>query len=244
MDQLSQIRVAVQDDLNVGAESSLYTPTIIDRAVNRAYRKIAAMFKWDETQDALKTSTLISHEYYDYPQNWRPDSIWKITIDGEDFGEPLTFKDYEFEKDNNLPSGFTKIWANYGKRFFVYPVPTTNGDKNISVWGYKFVDLLSLDGDITIFSYSMPEVNEAIVLEAGAILKNRGDIAQAKRAGAVTGSDLLSQEARSIVITAWTKISQEKAKLVRTTPQFDVPDFYGGSGRNRQGVSKIIGNFR
>lgn len=241
MDQLSELRTAVQSDLTVGDESSLITPATIDLAINRAYRKIGAMFKWEETKDALKTSALANNEYYTYPRNWRPMSIWKLTLDGQDFGDPLTFKDYNYEKENNLPSGFVRMWSNYGKKYFIYPVPTANGDKNIAIFGYKFVDLLSLDGDITIFSYTMPEVNEAIVLEAGEILKNKTEVRQAQRSASVIGMELLSQPAKSIVITAWTKISQEQTKLQRTTPQFNVPDFFGPARTGRKDSN--IGNF-
>lgn len=243
MDKLSQMRSAVQSDLTVGAESSFFDPTTIDLDINRAYRKIGAMFKWEETKDAKKTNAIINQEYYDYPQNWRPMSIFKLTVDDVDFGEPITFKDYQYEKENSLPSGFTRVWSNFGKKYFIYPIPTVTGDHNISIFGYKFVDLLDNDNDITIFSYSMPEVNEAIVLEASAILKNKGEIAQAKRVGIAIGSDLLSQEARSIVITAWSKISQENQRQQRTTPQFDVPDFFSSGISNSNTSRNNIGNF-
>lgn len=243
MDQLSELRTAVQSDLTVGSESSLFPTATIDLAINRAYRKIGAMYKWHETRDALKTSAMSGSEYYDYPTNWQPNSVWKLTLDGIDYGDPLVFKDYQFEKENDLPSGMEKMWTNYGKRFFIYPVPTANGDKNISVWGYKFVDLLVLDGDITIFSYSMPDINEAIVMEAVAILKQKGDIQQSARAGVVAGASLMSQEARAIVVTRTIQISLEDSKSVRTTPQFYVPNFFASGVQNRQDVRNIIGNF-
>lgn len=239
----SDLISAVQSDLTVGSESSLYDATTIKLALNRAYTKIGAMFKWNETKDALKTSSIATHEYYNYPPNWRPDSIWKLTVDGSDYGDPLTFGDYQYEKANTLPSGLSKLWANYERRYFIYPTPTSDGDKNISVWGYKFVDMLTLNTDLTIFSYSNPEINEAIVLEAGAILKNKGEIQQSQRAGIVTGSNLLSQEARSIVVTTWTKISQEQAKMIRTTPMFAVPDMFASNSAVRRNIRSTIGNF-
>ncbi len=243
MDQLSELRTAVQSDLTVGGESSLFPPATIDLSINRAYRKIGAMFRWEETKDALKTSALANHEYYDYPINWRPNSIWKLTVDGVDYGNPLTFKDYQYEKENNDPSRLEKKWASYGKRYFVDPTPTADGDKNISIFGYKFVDTLTLDGDITIFSYSMPEINEAIVLEAGEILKNKGEVKQSARGGNVIGMDLISSQAKSIVIQTWTKISQEASNLVRTTPQFDVPDFFASGAQRRDDIRNRTGNF-
>ena len=241
MDQLSELRAAVQSDLTLGDESSFIDAPVVDLAINRAYRKIGAMFKWKETRDALKTSSIANHEYYAYPRNWRPDSIWKLTLDGVDFQDPLAFEDYEFEKDNSIPSGLEKMWANNGKQYHIYPTPTADGDKNIKIWGYKFVDKLVLDGDITIFSYSLPEINEAIVLEAGAILKNKGDIQEGVKTGLVLGSQLLSQPARGIVLSTWTKISQEQQKLIKTVTQFNTPDFFGGgAGNSKYG----IGNFK
>lgn len=242
MDQLSELRTAVQSDLTVGAESTLYTPDTVDLGLNRAYRKIGAMFKWEETRAAEKTSTIADHEHYEYPQTWRSNSIWKLTVDGTDYEDPLIFKDYKFETENDLPSGMEKIWSNYGKKFFIYPIPTTTGDKNISIHGYKFVEKLVLDGDITIFSYSMPEINEAIVLEAVEILKAKGEVSKIERVDTI-GGQLLSPAARNIVVSTWTKISQEQAKLVRTTPQFRTPDFFGNRLNARDIIKNRIGNF-
>lgn len=243
MDQLSELRSAVQSDLTLGDESSLYTPATIDLAINRAYRKIGAMYRWEETKDALKTSALANHEYYNYPINWRPNSIWKLTLDGLDYGDPLIFKDYLYEKENNYPSGLEKLWSNYGKRYFISPIPTVDGDKNIVIHGYKFVDKLELDGDITIFSYSMPEINEAIILEAGEILKKKAEVSKADASGSFIAMELLSKPAKSIVTTAWTKITQEQNKLRRTTPRFDVPDFFASGVQQRNDIRRRIGNF-
>lgn len=240
MDNLGEMRTAAQSDLTVGDESSFYDPDTVDLALNRAYRKIGAMFKWEETKDALKTSALEDHEYYDYPQNWRPMSIYKLTVDGTDFGEPLTFKDYHYEKENSMPSGFERMWTNFGKRYLFYPIPTADGDKNIQIFGYKFVDKMTVDGDITIFSYSMPEINEAIVSEAVAILEKKGDVEEVNKNGQVI---LLSPIARTTVLSTWAKISQENQRQQRTTAQFDVPDFFGSGIGSQDDPRKIIGNF-
>src|SRR3990167_4079408 len=121
MDTLANIRAAIQDDLTVGDESTLYSPSHIDRAINRAYRKVAGLFSWPELMDAKKTSTQANQEFYDYPTNWRSNSIWKLTIldsNGKDdrYGEdpdgsPLSFDDYLNWKEDN-PDSTDKKWAN------------------------------------------------------------------------------------------------------------------------------------
>ena len=233
MDTLANLREAVQDDLTVGAESTLYAPAIIDRAINRAYRKAGGLFPWPELQDAKKTVTQANQEYYDYPQNWRSNSIWKLAItdsDGEDVkygeepdGSPLSFDDYLNWKEEN-PTSTEKKWANQWRRYFIWPIPTVLGSlvtgiNVISIWGIKVVSTLTADVDTTVFSYSTPEVNEAIELEAVAILKAKGDNEEA--------GQFRSAEAKQILAVAWGKIAREQAKYEKNQPFFEVNDMFG-----------------
>src|SRR3990167_7812334 len=225
MDTLAQLRAAIQDDLTIGDESTLYSPNLIDRAINRAYRKVGGLFPWPELQDALKTSTQINQEYYDYPVTWRSNSVWKLTIDDVRYGEepdgsPLSFDDYLNWKED-YPDSTDKKWANQWRRFFVWPVPTAAGTNNIHVWGVKVVETLSDDSDTTVFSYSTPEANEAIELEAVAILKSKGDDDKS--------AQFKSIEAKQILVVSWNKIAKEMAKYEKIAPMLDVPNFFGNS---------------
>ena len=230
MDFFEDFQTTVQSDLNVDSNSTLYPLTIIKLALNRAYVKAGGLFRWSELEDAKKTGTITDQEYYDYPNNWQPDSMWKLKIDDEDYDDPLVFKDYLYEKENNFPSGLTKTWTSQWRRFFVYPTPTAIGSNNISLWGQKTVETLTENSDVTIFSYSMPECNEAIILEAGAILKSKGEDLKAKQ--------FKSLEAKEILTIAWNKIKQNQAKYEKTTPFLDVPNFFG-----KRRVADKIGNF-
>lgn len=230
MDTLADLVQAVQDDLTVGDESTLYNPTLIKRVVNRAYTKAAALFPWPELQDAKKTSTQVNQEYYDYPQNWRSNSVWKLSIVnsvgtveryGEDpDGSPLSFDDYLNWKED-YPDSTDKKWSNQWRRFFIWPIPTTLGDNNIHVWGIKTIAALSADANTTIFSYSTPEANEAIELEALAILKSKGEDDKS--------SQFKSAEAKQILVVAWAKIAREQAKYEKNQPFFYVTDMFGGT---------------
>ncbi len=246
MDLFSEIIAAVQSDLTVGSESSLFdAATTVPLAINRAYRKIGAMYRWPQTRDAKKTSTIALQEYYDYPSNWRPDSIWKLVVDSIDYGDPLAYKDYLSEQENNYPSGLTNMWANQNNRYFIMSnraAPTANGDNNIFIWGQKVIVPMVAQNDTTIFSYNMNELNEAIILEASAILKQKGEIMQVLRRLYISGSELLSYQATSIINASWQKIAQENAKYEKTIPMFQVPDLYP-SGKNRNQIKWSIGNF-
>jgi|TARA_Y100000310_G_scaffold110581_1_gene108958 hypothetical protein len=241
MDNLGNIVEAVQDDLSVGAESTLYGETRIKRAVNRAYRKAGGLFPWPELQDAKKTSAQANQEYYDYPKTWRSNSIWKLTVldsDGNDerYGEkpdgsPLSFDDYLSWKED-YPDSTVKKWANQWRRYFLWPVPTVAGTNNIHIWGIENVATLAEDADETVFSYSTPEVNEAIVLETVAILKSQGDEEQS--------SEFRSREAKQILAVSWGKIRQEMAKYEKNMPFFDVPNFFGQtSTRDLRGLFDV-----
>lgn len=227
MDLFSELIQAVKDDNTISSTSALYTDPLIKRYLNRAYKKAGGLFRWPETEDAKKTSTVSSQEYYDYPDTWRPDSIWKLKVDGVDYGRPLVFEDYLYEKEQTFPSGKTTAWANQWRRFFIYPTPTTSGNNNICVWGQKVVDALVNNSDTTIFSYSLPECNEAVVLEAVAMLKNK---IENEKAG-----EFRSLEAKQILSIAWQKIKQDANLLVKTKPMFEVNDWFGKGGSTRIG---------
>jgi len=226
MDTLADMRTAVQSDLNVDDTSALYSPTIIDRVINRAYRKAGALFPWPELMDAKKTTSENSNEYYDYPQSWRSNSIWRLVVDGVKFGEvpdgsPITFSDYlNFKED--YPTSTDKKWGNQERRYFLTPVPADG--VVICIWGLMVTTSLSDDESVTIFSYHMQECNEAVVLESVAILKSKGNKEQ-------TGQ-FRSDEAKQILAVAWGKIRKEKAKYEKRQPFFNVPNFFGQTSNN------------
>lgn len=238
MDSLSDIRVAVQDDLTVGDESILFSPTVIDRAINRAYTKAGGLFRWPSLEDAKETSTQTNQEYYDYPDTWRSDSIWRLEVDDEQYGEnpdgsPLTFEDYLiWRRDDDNANSTDKKWSNQKRRFFIYPVPTTSGSSNISVWGMKNIAPLTSDSDETIFTDNAPECNEAIELEALAILKSKGQDDK--------GGQFKSLEAKQILTIAFNRIKMEQGKYDKNQPFLEVTDMFANA---RTQSKNRIGNF-
>lgn len=238
MDTLADMRAALQSDLSVNNTSSLFDPDTLDLGLNRAYRKAGGLYLWPETEDSQKTSTKIDADYYDAPQNWRPYSIFRMEVDGYQYGEtpdgsPMAYPDFLIWKKEN-PTSTEKKWSMQWRRYFIAPTPSTNGNFNISIWGQKVVDLLEEDDDTTIFSYVMPECNEALVLEAAAILKGKSGESQGASRTVVTGALFLSLEAHNIFNRAWQRVNAERAKLEKDQPFFEVPDFFNNpSSRKR-----------
>src|SRR3990167_3495978 len=227
MDSFLQLIQATQSDLNIDDNSTLFPLTTVKLALNRSYRKAGGLFLWPETEDARKTSTQVSQEYYDYPDNWVPDSMYRLEVDDVQYGEgddgsPLVFSDYlSWRADTDNANSTKKKWSSQWRRYFIYPVPTTLGSNNISIWGHKVVAELSANSDITIFSYSMPHCNDAIVQEAVAILKAKAE--------KESSSQFRSLEAKTILTIAWDKIKKSQSKYEKNLPFLDVPDYFSNN---------------
>jgi hypothetical protein len=238
MDTFSQLVAAVQSDATIDDNSSFITPDNVKLAVNRAYYKAAALHKWPDLEDSQVTSSITNAEYYDFPQNWFPESIWKLHVDGVDYGDPLVFKDYQYEKDNNFPSRLKYMWATQWRRYFIYPTPLSNGNNNIAIWGFKTVDTLVGDNNTTIFSYVMRDCNHAIVLEATRILKMKGEDMQDTIIPRV--GEMRDLEAQDILNKAWNRLRMERQKFEKTQPMFSVPDYFSSKFTN---TKNKIGDF-
>jgi len=235
MDTFSEMRTALLSDLNASSSSSQYPTATVNLALNRAYIKAGSLFDWSALEDSQTTSTTADQDYYEYPDDWRSDSMWRLTVDGNLYGEdpdgsPLAFKDYLLWKEDNTTST-KKKWSTQWRRYFIYPTPSALGSDNISIWGYKNVETLTDDDDTTIFSYNSPECNEAIVLEAVAILKKKGE--------AIASSQMFSAEAKATLVIAYNKEKKYQAKYERNQPMFNVPDYFSGES----GLDTIIGDF-
>ena len=234
MDTLLEMRTAVRSDLNVSANSSLFPAATIDLAINRAYVKSYRMFRWPRTEGAVATTTQANQFYYDNPSIFVPDSIWRLQVDGVQYGEDpdgsaINFRDFLTWKENN-PNDDTKRWARQWTRYFFSPTPVAAG-LQIVVWGQKNVDKLTVDASETMFSYNLPECNEAIVMEAEAILKHKGATPQ--------DGAFYSAEAKLLLGMAHKRIKQDSTLEKKIMPMLNVPDFFPGNVNRTQ----ITSNF-
>ena len=242
LDTLADMRSAAQKDLNASSSSSLFPPATIDEYLNRAYvNKCARLFRWPKLEDAKTTTTQTNIENYDLPNGvnsddpWSLDSAWRLEVDGDYYGEepdfsPMVFQDYLDWKDSSANANSTlKKWAVHNHQVFIYPTPTSAG-LEICMWGQKIAPEMTADDSTTIFSYVMPECNEAVVREAVAMMKAKGEDLKM--------GQFLSAEAKQILVIASNKLRQEKAKYEKTQPMFNVEDMFG-----KTKTEDIIGDF-
>ena len=232
MDTFEDIIQAIQDDLTIDDNSSLYPLALVKRYANRAKAKAEGLFRWPQLIDSKETSSKVSQEYYEYPDRWRTNSIYRVEMDDLQYGEdpdgsPMLWNDYlAWRRDSGNASSTDKKWGNHGRLYFIFPVPTTNGSNNITIWGLKVTPDLSADGDTTVFSYNMPEGNEAIVREAVAMLKKKGQDSE--------GGEFVSVEAKNLLVVAFGKLKDEMSKYESVQPLFNVGDMFGNSAQDLQ----------
>jgi hypothetical protein len=218
MDTRTEMETELIAQLQVANNSSLFPSTRITTLIQNAHTWATTLFIWLDLVMAKTTNTNASQEYYDYPEEFRSGSIIRLAIDGESY-DRKNFEDYLDFKENNTGSD-EKIFANYGRFFFVNPTPASLGSGNMDVWGAVQADELSEGTSETIFTGNKPEGNEAIVLKAFSVAMRRID-------------KTLSDGAMSEAILTLSKLHGDEVKATQRDqrkdhPKFDVPDFFGG----------------
>lgn len=217
METFSDMVDELRSRLMSADNSTLFTDTRLKSLINTAYRWAGSYFPWFELQKAKQTTTIANHEYYDYPDNFVTGSIIKLTVDGDDY-ERADFLAYQKYKET-YPDDDTKYFSQYGRQYFIFPTPTTDG-LTIVIWGLAQVDKLVNDDDKTIFYNFNISGNEAIVKKALSIA-----VKTANPQLAIVEEN----EAKEILTTIWSDIKRRSMNDHQINkPFFDVPDFFGG----------------
>ena len=219
------LREWVQSQLSVGAGSTQFTPTRINMEINNAYILWAcSKYNWKPLERAKTTSTKANSFYYDYPANFKLESISRLEISGKKY-DKKDYDDFLQYKIDNPNDTNKRIFANHETFFFVFPTPATDGVNNLDIWGFIVPNVsdarakpLTLDTDKTIFSDSAPEVNLAIVKQTLALLKPK---AKDKKEGQIE-----DVEAAGILATAFNKtLGNKQTEQQLNNPMFSHTDF-------------------
>jgi hypothetical protein len=132
------------EETSGSSNDPLFTDTILDRFINRAVKWVSNLHDWQQTQKAVKRDAEASQEFYNYPENFKTDSLYRLTVDGKVLKQVL-FEEYENYKENN--SGDKLLWADWKRRFFLNPIPSADGVKNIKLWGHQIPADMTADAD-------------------------------------------------------------------------------------------------
>ena len=205
--------------LQVASNSTLYPATRVTSLIKNAYIWATQLFVWHDLVRGRKTNSISGHDYYDYPDDFRSESIIRMEIDNLPYTRK-NFEDFlEFKKNN--PTSTKRYFASFGRQFFINPTSTANGTDNIVIWGAIQAPALTNSTSIPIFSYNKEEGNEAVIKKAFSVATFRTDANLAK-----------GEEADAIGIL--TKLSLMESKNTQRNqrlqhPMLSVPDFFSGT---------------
>lgn len=156
-----EIKTNIKDDFSIasGANDAFYNDTYIQLVANRAVKWLADLHDWQQTQYGYTRSSVALQEYYNYPEDFKTDRIWKLRFNGINY-DRKSFADYLKYQEDNTNSATDKIFTDFQRQFFINPAPTTIA--TIEIWGHKMPDTMSASGDTHPFA-GEADLEEAIV---------------------------------------------------------------------------------
>ena len=199
---------------------------------------------WPMLQRGRIFDTQANSEYYDYPTDFLTDSLSRIYVNVASSYKPTTgfirydrknwedFRDYVDAPtpSSQNPDSTKHYFADFGRQFFLWPVPTVTGDDNGIVWGNIQSPGLPNSNSTTIFSQWNDSGNEAIVLKAMSVALIR-----------IAPQEAAAAEAKAIQLlgTMYKRVVDNMQKDQRLDhPMFNVFDMFGA-----QSGMATIGNF-
>jgi hypothetical protein len=198
---------AVYNDLSTTSSDTFFTATLVKSYINRQIKRVAGLYPWPHTKIAEIRDSVANQEWYNYPEDWVQDSIYRLTYNDLKYN-PTDFDDFEdlkIEKDK-----CENRFANFENKYFLDPIPSAAIVGGISIWGHKLPATLSADADVNPFSED-PEIEEEIINLTRAMLmqKQRGSYLPL---GRVLEADTLAK-----LTAIWKKTYMKKAKFMTKT---------------------------
>lgn len=215
--------------------STIFGSARITELIQQAEHWATTLHPWPSLSRARLTNSVNAQDSYDYPIDFLTDTISRVYVDNNRYLKK-DFQDFRDYVDNALnpptggPDPTKRYFADYGRQFFLWPVPGTNGTNNIVAWGNIQSAGLPNPDFLTIFSQWSDMGNEAIVQKALSVALSR---LESQIAGAA------EQKAIALLGVLWKRVTDNLQKNQRLNhPFFAVPDLFGvGSGQS------TIGNF-
>jgi hypothetical protein len=224
-----ELQTAVRDDLSISTGDTFYSDAYIQRVVNRGLLWLANLYNWQQTQIGYKRDSVASQEYYNYPEDAKTDSIWRLDFNGIKY-DRKSFDEYLTYKENYTTGASDKIYTDHRRQFFINPAPTSVAE--ITVWCHIKPTALSASGDLSPFD-GEAELEEAIIKYASGLAKMKGR-------GSYYALGVADQrDAKSIADAVWKKQKAEQSKYgtkdLEIFEWFDILPVDGSSGNRRRG---------
>lgn len=226
---------AILDDISVLSTDAFFSTALIKRAINRAYKWAAGLRNWPQTEETYYRDSEAGLNYYNYPTNFKTDSIKELYYNGEEYSKTL-WKEYrKYMRDN--PTGQDKIFSDLKRQYHINNNITiatiTNG---IEITGHLIPSSLVNGSDTTLF------VGDANVEEA--ILKKSLSILYKKARGQMYDRGVtMEDEAKELLGDAWKQVmaaqGDYKSKDAVVFNQVDILPTSRGARRSNRGNFSI-----
>lgn len=229
----AELKTAIRDDLSIATGDLFYSDAYIQRIANRAVKWLADLHMWQQTQYASKfttTSDDVGDEYINYPEDFKTDSIWKLTVGGENY-DRIDFSEYLTYQEEEDGSATDEIYSDHRRQIFINPTLSAAGVE-VAIHGHQIPTTMSADAD------THPFAGEADLEEA--ILKYAIGTALKKGRGTLYAQGVAEiNAARSIADKVWETQKKNQAKYQTKDAEmfefFDVLPPNGGERRTERG---------
>jgi len=215
-----ELQTELQNRLSVTTTNTFWTSTMIKDWLNQANKWACTYRKWPFTEGAVYVNSRANALYYDYPPEFRSDSISRLEIESaegkmEEY-KKIRYQDFmKYIREN--PDGEDKIFSDHQRFYFINPKVPVSG-REINLWGQKKPKKLVADSDITPFAEGEEAGEEAIIKKALSIALKKGK--------KYTEARIEETEAKDILNEIWERVKEEQASYqTKDTPLFDVPRF-------------------
>lgn len=216
-----ELRASLKLRLSMTGVSTVFADATLNDFLWFSYLFAAGYKPWNKLNKLIKTLSISTDGttvdyFYDYPIEFKTDSISRILVDGKRY-HPKDFDDFLKHREEN-PSDTSKYFSSYGNQYFIFPTPTSTGLEILS-WGQIQPPTWGSDSDTTIFSDSEDELNEAVLL--GAMSRAQNSV------GKSSEGEKTQLQAEGILNNGWLRMVKRRQIYQKLdNPLFDVPDYY------------------
>lgn len=130
--KLSEFLTELNNRIAAAKVSGFWTDTAKEQWIYEAVVRVCNFRRWKGLELAKSTTTKANQEYYDYPSDFKTNSIYYMEVDGKEYDEK-SWDDYQEDK---AVKSSAKIFASHDGFYFINPTPTTAG-LTIDIWGIK-----------------------------------------------------------------------------------------------------------
>lgn len=130
--KLSEFLTQLNNRIAASKISGFWTDAMKEQWIYEAVVRVCNYKHWKDLELAKSTTTKANHEYYDYPSDFKTNSIYYMEVDGKEY-IGVTWDDYQEYKEGGSSD---KVFTSHDGLYFINPTPT-KAALTVDIWGIK-----------------------------------------------------------------------------------------------------------